>query len=292
MVENLTGRWLAGRYILQQFLGRGSLGDVYKAWDRQRALHLSLKLLPLDLAEDKLFLSNFQRDSQSLIRLQHTYIVPFYGLEQADGLVFLLNDYIEGGTLGLEIPKVKGSFSMVQVMSILRPVCAALHYAHQMGVVHGNLKPANILIHRKGIVLVTDVGLKRLVELASSSSKPLPGTPAYMAPEQIRGQPPTPQTDIYALGIILFEMLTGGKRPFEGEQAKISGSTDQRISWEQVNLAAPALRRLNPAVPAEVETVVLCCLEKQPEQRFEKPMELLDALEGSYQAPTRALAAG
>ena len=74
MVENLTGRWLAGRYILQQFLGRGSLGDVYKAWDRQRALHLSLKLLPLDLAEDKLFLSNFQRDSQSLIRLQHTYL--------------------------------------------------------------------------------------------------------------------------------------------------------------------------------------------------------------------------
>ena len=74
MVENLTGRWLAGGYILQQFLGRGSLGDVYKAWDRQRALHLSLKLLPLDLAEDKLFLSNFQRDSQSLIRLQHTYL--------------------------------------------------------------------------------------------------------------------------------------------------------------------------------------------------------------------------
>ena len=151
-MENLTGRWLAGRYNLQQFLGRGSIGDVYKAWDRQRAIHLSLKLLQLDLAEDKLFLTNFQRDSQALIRLQHTYIVGFYGLEQADGLVFLLMDYIDGSTLGLEIPRVKGPFTMTQAMFILRPVCAALHYAHQMGVVHGDLKPANILIHRKGTV--------------------------------------------------------------------------------------------------------------------------------------------
>ena len=287
-MENLTGRWLAGRYNLQQFLGRGSIGDVYKAWDRQRAIHLSLKLLQLDLAEDKLFLSNFQRDSQALIRLQHTYIVCFYGLEQADGLVFLLMDYIEGSTLGLEIPRTNGPFSMAQAMFILRPVCAALHYAHQMGVVHGDLKPANILIHRKGTVLITDVGVKRMVESACSSSRHFPGTPAYMAPEQIRGQSPTARSDIYALGVVLFEMLTGGKRPFEGEHAKISGSTDERISWEQVNLAPPALRRLNPAVPANVEAAVMRCLEKQPEQRFEKPMELLDAVEGSYQAPAAA----
>ena len=86
------------------------------------------------------------------------------------------------------------------------------------------------------------------------------------------------------MGVVLFEMLTGGKLPFDGEHAKISGSTDERISWEQVNLAPPALRRLNPAVPANVEAAVMRCLEKQPEQRFEKPMELLDALEGSYQA--------
>ncbi len=287
-MENLTGRWLAGRYNLQQFLGRGSIGDVYKAWDRQRAIHLSLKLLQLDLAEDKLFLSNFQRDTQALIRLQHTYIVGFYGLEQADGLVFLLMDYIEGSTLGLEIPRVNGPFTMTQAMFILRPVCAALHYAHQMGVMHGDLKPANILIHRKGTVLITDVGVKRMVEAASSSSRHFPGSLAYMAPEQIRGQACSARSDIYALGVVLYEMLTGGKRPFEGEQAKISGSTDERISWEQVNLAPPSLRRLNPAIPAKVEAAVMRCLEKQPEQRFEKPMELLDALEGSYQEPAGA----
>ncbi len=191
-------------------------------------------------------------------------------MEQADGLVFLLMDYIEGSTLGLEIPRAKGPFSMAQAMFILRPVCAALHYAHQMGVVHGDLKPANILIHRKGTVLLTDVGVKRMVETASSSSRHFPGTPAYMAPEQIRGQPPTPQSDIYALGVVLFEMLTGGNRPFEGEHAKISGTTDEQISWEQVNLAPPALRRLNPAVPAKVEAAVMRCLEKQPEKRFRK----------------------
>jgi serine/threonine protein kinase len=292
MMENLTGRWLAERYNLLQFLGRGSIGDVYKAWDRQRAINLSVKLLELDLAEDKLFLSNFQRDSQALIRLQHPYIVSFYGLEQADGLVFLLMDYIEGSTLAREISPVKGPFSMVQAMHILRPVCAALHYAHQMGVVHGNLKLANILIHNKGNVLVTDVGLKPLVEVASSSSKYIPGTPAYMAPEQIQGQSPTPQSDIYALGIVLYEMLSGGKRPFEGEHAEISGSTDERISWEQVNLAPPMLRRYNPIVPANVELAVMCCLEKQPEQRFKTTVDLLDALEGSYQVPARSKRVG
>ncbi len=280
-MENLTGRWLAGRYNLQQFLGRGSIGDVYKAWDRTRAAHLSLKLLPLDLAEDKLFLNNFQREAQTLIRLQHTYIVGFYGLEQADGLAFLLMDYIDGSNLGLEIPRVKTAFSMPQALYILRPVCAALHYAHQMGVVHGDLKPANILIHRKGTVLVTDFGIMRLVETATASSRRIPGTPAYKAPELIQGHSPTAQSDIYALGIVLYEMLSGGKRPFEGDQAKIGGSVEERICWEQINLAPPPLRRINPAVPQHVESAVMHCLEKHPEQRFDRPMELLDVLEGS-----------
>ncbi len=132
--------------------------------------------------------------------MQHTYIVGFYGLEQADGLAFLLLDYIEGSTLGLEIPRVKGPFTMTQAMFILRPVCAALHYAHQMGVVHGDLKPANILIHRKGTVLITDVGVKQMVEAASSSSRHFPGTPAYMAPEQIRGQALAPRVGYLCFG--------------------------------------------------------------------------------------------
>jgi serine/threonine protein kinase len=150
-----------------------------------------------------------------------------------------------------------------------------------MGAVHGDLKPANILIHRKGTVLVTDFGIMRLVETATASSRRIPGTPAYKAPELIQGHSPTAQSDIYALGIVLYEMLSGGKRPFEGDQAKIGGSVEERICWEQINLAPPPLRRINPAVPQHVEAAVMHCLEKHPEQRFDRPMELLDVLEGS-----------
>ena len=120
----------------------------------------------------------------------------------------------------------------------MSPVCAVLHYVHQMGVVYGDLKSANIIIHEKETVLITDVGLNRIVETGSSFSQYFPGTPTDIAPEQIHGQYLTPQSDIYALGIVMFEMLTGGKRPFDGEHAKTISSTDERISGEQIHLSS------------------------------------------------------
>ncbi len=274
-----VGQTLANRYRAETFLGRGGMADVYKVWDQRRTAYLAMKVLHEDLAEDNVFLRRFKREAQTLERLQHPNIVRFYGLEEDGDLAFLLMDYIEGSTLRKEIHRLKAPFPTQRILEIMRPVCSALHYAHQSGFVHCDVKPANIMIHANGTVLVSDFGISRMTESASTMTMVGAGTPAYMAPEQARGENPTPQTDIYALGVVLFEMLTGGERPFTGENARTTGSTSEKIRWEQVYLESPSPRGYNPAISAQLEEIVLRCLNKNPAARYSNTLELLVALE-------------
>jgi tRNA A-37 threonylcarbamoyl transferase component Bud32 len=275
----VIGQTLLGRYRVEAFLGRGGMSEVYKVWDGQRSVHLAMKLLREDLAEDMLFLRRFRREAQTLARLQHPNIVRFYGLEQDGPLAFMLMDYVEGTTLRREILEAKGPLGMERAVEILRPVCAALHYAHTQGMVHCDVKPGNIMIDRNGTVMLTDFGIARMTDAATATMVGL-GTPAYMAPELVRGQDPTAQTDIYALGVVLYEMLTGGERPFTGDRATGTGSTSEKVRWEQLNLPAPSPRVHNPALSGQVEAVVLRCLEKSPEKRHGSVLDVLSALEG------------
>jgi serine/threonine protein kinase len=162
--------------------------------------------------------------------------VRFYELEQIDDLVFMLMDYVDGTTLRKEIFRSNGTpLTPVRILEILYPVCSALHYAHQKGVVHCDIKPANIMVDTTGKVLVADFGIARVTDAATVTMVGA-GTPAYMAPEQAKGMEPTPETDVYALGTVLYEMLTGGERPFTGSRATITGSTSERVLWEKLNL--------------------------------------------------------
>jgi serine/threonine protein kinase len=276
-MSELIGQILLNRYRVDSFLGRGGMAEVYKVWDTRRSVFLALKMLREELAEDKVFLRRFKREAQTLAKLQHPNIVRFYGLEQDGAQAFMLMEYIEGTSLRREIFETRGTFPLPRLIEILRPVCAALNYAHQSGFVHCDIKPGNILIDRMNHVLVSDFGIARMTEAATATMAGA-GTPAYMAPEQARGENPTPQTDIYALGILLFEMLSGGERPFTGDHAKTGGSTGEKIRWEQLNLPAPSLRKLNPKVTAELEAVVMKCLEKEANQRYTSTIELLNAL--------------
>ena len=242
-MTEIIGKTLCNRYRIEKLLGRGGMAEVYLAYDTGRAAYLALKLLHEDLAQDPVFIRRFQREAQNLARLQHPNIVRFYGLEQDDLLAFMLMDYIEGSTLRAEIVRSQGrGIDSRRILQIMRPVCSALHYAHQMGLVHCDMKPANIMLHKNGTILVADFGIARMTESATSTLVGL-GTPAYMSPEQARGLDPTPQSDLYALGIVLYEMLSGGERPFTGEHARTTGSTAEKVRWEQINLSPPRCAR-------------------------------------------------
>ncbi len=278
-MPNLIGKTLAGRYRIDESLGRGGMAEVYKVWDEQRAAYLAMKVLREDLAEDKVFIRRFKREAQTLSRLQHPNIVRFYGLDEdkENDVVFMLMDYVEDTTLRKEIYKSKQPFTAERVLEVLRPVCSALHYAHAQGIVHCDVKPGNIMIDTQGHVLLSDFGIARMTDAATATMIGA-GTPAYMAPEQIRGEEPVPQTDIYALGVILFEMLTGGERPFEGEHAKTTGSTGEKLRWEQLNLNPPSPRKFNSTISPALEAVIMKCLQKEPAKRQRNVLELFSEL--------------
>ena len=189
----------------------------------------------------------------------------------------LLMEYVEGTTLRKEIFETDTPFSMERVLEVIQPVTAALHYAHQSGIVHCDVKPANIMLHKNGNILVADFGISRMSESATVTMAGA-GTPAYMSPEQITGDMPTPQMDIYALGIILFELLTGGERPFTGEHAGFTATTAEKIRWEQRNREAPSPCKYNPSISPALEKVVLTCLQKDPSTRYKTAVDVYTIL--------------
>jgi len=278
MADSIIGTVLNNRYRVDEFLGRGGMSEVYKVWDTHRNTTLAMKVLHEDLAVDKVFMRRFQREAETLAKLQHPNIIRFYGLERDGRLAFMLLDYIEGDNLKPKIFDAKGPYPLSDIQKILRGVCQALAYAHREGLIHCDIKPGNIMINQHGQVLLADFGISRLTDAATATMIGM-GTPAYMAPEQVKGLDPVPQTDIYALGVVLYEMLTGGERPFTGEATTTAGTTSAKVRWEQVNLNPPSPRIYNPEISRDLEDVVMKCLAKKPEERYQTPLELLNALE-------------
>jgi serine/threonine protein kinase/WD40 repeat protein len=277
-MADLTGKTLLNRYQVKEFIGRGGMAVVYRVWDQQRSVHLAMKVLLDDLAEDRVFVRRFRREAHTLENLQHPHIVRFYGMEQDDLTVFMLMDFVDGTNLRAEIARQRGRPSASRrIQEVMEPVCSALSYAHNSGYVHCDVKPGNLLINSRGEVLVSDFGIARMTESSTMTMIGI-GTPAYMAPELVQGKEPTLQSDIYAMGVILYEMLSGGERPFNGERARTTGSLSERVRWEQVNKPPLPLELFNPQLEPEVEKVVERCLQKEPAQRFGSAVEMYQAL--------------
>lgn len=277
-MPNLIGTTINRRYKVIESLGRGGMADVYRVWDVRRQEHLAAKVLREDLAYDVVFLKRFEREARTLSRLQHPNIVRFYGLEKGDDLVLMLMDYIEGVSLRKMIYQARGKgMKEKTTLRIIQTVINALHYAHQSGIVHCDLKPGNILIDKNGKVFVSDFGIARHMDAATMTLVGV-GTPAYMAPELISGHEPSPRSDIYSLGIMLYEMLTGGERPFTGERASITGTTAQKVRWEQVNLQPDPPKKYNRKVSSSLQAIVMRCLEKDPRKRFISCRDMLVAI--------------
>ena len=278
-MTTLVGKTLKNRYRVIDSLGRGGMAEVYRVWDEYRSVDIAMKVLRQDIAQDPIFLRRFKREAQSLAKLQHPSIVRFYGMEREGLLVFLLMEYIEGQSLQSEIFLSENHpLSNQRILEILKPICSALNYAHKMGLAHCDLKPGNILIEAGGRVLLTDFGIARTMDAATSTLVGA-GTPAYMSPELIKGMDPTPQSDIYSLGIVLYEMLTGGERPFIGERATITGTTAEKVRWEHLHLNAVPVSKLNPGVDRRIDDVIAKCLAKDPRQRYASALDVYIAME-------------
>ncbi len=277
-MSDLVGQTLLGKYRIEALVGRGGMAEVYKAWDMRRQYYVAIKVMREDLAEDIEFLRHFKQEANALAALSHTNIVRFYSFEREGRLAFIVMDHVDGTTLRGRILDAGGHpLPLNEVASIARQVCSALHYAHGEGLIHRDVKPGNIMLQPDGRVLLTDFGIAKAADAATMTTV-IPGTVAYMSPEQCKSERLDARTDIYSLGIVAYEMLTG-RRPFAGESKEVGeGSTRDRILWEQVHASPLPLRRFNPQVPIEAERVLLKALAKNREERWSSASAFCEAL--------------
>jgi len=274
-MADLTGKTLAKRYFLRQHVGAGGMADVYQAWDIMRSARLAVKVLRRDLAASPRFFQMFAKEAELLRRLEHPSIVRLYEFERDGDITFIIMDWVDGTNLKSAISDRKRPFSMDEISHILQSVCSALYYAHQNQTFHCDVKPANILLHNDGQVLLTDFGVARLATDNTGG-----GTAHYMAPEQFSGGSVDARTDVYALGVTLYEILSNGQVPFRGDTSSSQGGTKrERIGWEHLHMPLPSLGQFNPQVSSAVENVISTALSKDPNQRFPSTMQLREAFE-------------
>lgn len=170
-MSDLNGKTIATRYRVEKRIGEGGMAVVYRVWDDKRKRHLAMKVLKETYAEDKVFLRRFEREARTMMRLNHPDVVRFYGLEHKDDLYFILMDFVDGTTLRKFVFEIKKSLAPDQILWVLQPVCSALHYAHEMGMVHCDVKPANIKLDKPSRVLLADFGIARFSEGAATATR-------------------------------------------------------------------------------------------------------------------------
>lgn len=274
---SLTGVTLSQQYFLRELKGKGGMADVYQAWDRIRSVKMAIKVLRPEIQPDSLEYQLFEKEAAILRRIEHPFIVRLYELARDGQIIFLVMDWIEGGDLRGAIAGRRRPYRVDETLRVMTPVCRALNFMHQNGVFHCDIKPANILLHVDGRVLLTDFGVARL-----ASEKHGGGTPAYMAPEQFLGRKIDARADVYSLGVTLYEMLSGGVMPFRGDHPSSQASTKQeRIEWEHCNLDPPGLAQFNPQLAPDVVEVIHRALSKDPGNRYASTLAFLEALENA-----------
>jgi len=279
-MTSIIGKTLLNQFKVESFIASGGMGAVYRVWDLQRSVPLAMKILHAEFSEDAHILKRFEREARALKKLAHPNIVPFYGLYTSDDIVFILEKFIDGPSLAEILKQQKGlPLPIDDALNYLQALSAALGYAHSNGVIHCDVKPGNVMIAAGGSIYLTDFGIARHAE-STNTTMGAAGTPAYMAPEQIREDVVTSATDIYALGIILFEMLTG-QRPFRGTEleAETKGqTTGERIRYAHLHLPPPDPRQVNPEIPEPVALALLKSLDKDPSKRFSSAQDLFLAV--------------
>ena len=269
MSASLVGQKL-GKYEITELLGQGGMAAVYKGYQRDVDRYVAVKVLPPHPGQDSQFVERFKLEARTIARLQHPHILPLYDYGDENDILYLVMAFAEGGSLSDRIRREP--MTLPEIQRVFDQIAGALDYAHRQNVIHRDIKPDNILIDQEGHALLADFGIVKLMEDVGptmlTATGGLVGTPAYMSPEQAQGLPIDRRTDIYSLGIVLFEMLSG-KQPFTAE-------TPMQVVLKHMTAPVPPLSSYNPNLPPELDAVMQHALEKEPGQRYASAREFYE----------------
>jgi eukaryotic-like serine/threonine-protein kinase len=270
-----SGMDFGPRFRIEELLGTGGMGKVYKAFDKVLSRIVALKTLQPELVTDPTVIQRFKQELLLASRISHKNILRIHDLNEFEGTNYITMAFIEGKDLN-QLLKEEGPLSLERTLKIIRQLCEALDAAHAEGVVHRDFKPHNVLVGKDDHAYVSDFGLATSLESAQmgmTRTGAVVGTPRYMSPEQVEGNPVDSRSDIYSLGIVFYEMATG--------QVPFSGESTWQLMYQRVQHTPRNVKELNPALPDYVAHVIMHCLEKEPANRYQTAKEILADLDAS-----------
>ena len=253
-MSDLIGKTI-GQYQIIEHLGKGGMAEVYKAYQPSLDRDVAIKVLHPIVATDEQFLTRFQREARSVATLRHQHIVQIFDFGNEGRTYYMVMEFVDGQTLKQKLGALSAEGKVMateEASKIISQVAQALDYAHEQGLIHRDIKPANILLTSEGDAVLSDFGIARMIESTRQTMTGVVGTPEYMSPEQGQGKELDLRSDIYALGVVLYEMLTG-KTPYQAD-------TPLAVIFKHVRDPLPLPRLVNPDIPEPVERVMLKAL--------------------------------
>lgn len=263
---------LNGRYRLIAQQGSGGMAVIYKAIDQMLGRQVAVKILRPSLTSDPSFLARFRNEARSVANLQHPNIVTVFDVGQDGPTYYIVMEFVDGTDLK-KIIKTDGALPISRALKLGIQISSGIGFAHRSGLVHADVKPQNILVTREDIVKVTDFGIAQALTTAQPGERQsvVWGSPHYFAPEQARGERPSPASDVYSIGIVMFEMLTG-RLPYTGQN-------QQELALAHIRDRIPMVTEYNPSVPENLARIVYKTMSKEPEQRYRMADQLKSILE-------------